>query len=61
MTKTAKIRIMVIVTLLMSVGFVMMGLKGIVVGCVVLACVWLFHIVYFRFGVKIIPVQTVMK
>lgn len=61
MTKTAKIRIMVIVTLLMSVGFVMMGLKEIVVGCVVLACVWLFHIVYFRFGVKTIPVQTVMK
>ena len=58
MTWKTKIRIMVTVTLLMSVGFVMMGLKGVVVGCVVLACVWLFHIVYFCFGVKTIPVQA---
>ena len=55
MTWKTKIRIMVTVTLLMSVGFVMMGRKGIVVGCVMLACVWLFHIVYFCFGVKTIP------
>ncbi len=59
MTWKTKIRIMVTVTLLMSVGFVMMGRKGIVVGCVMLACVWLFHIVYFCFGVKTIPVQAV--
>ena len=32
MTKKAKVRIMVTVTLLMSVGFIMMGLKGIVTG-----------------------------
>ena len=35
---------MITVTLLMSVGFVMMGIKGIIVGCIVLAFVWLFHI-----------------
>ena len=58
MTWKTKIRIMVTVTLLMSVGFVMMGLKGVIVGCVVLACVWLFHIVYFCFGVKTIPVSA---
>ena len=58
MTWKTKIRIMVTVTLLMSVGFVMMGLKGVIVGCVVLACVWLFHIVYFFFGVKTIPVSA---
>lgn len=58
MTWKTKIRIMVTVTLLMSVGFVMMGLKGVIVGCVVLACVWLFHIVYFCFGVKTIHVSA---
>ena len=36
MTMKAKVRIMVTVTLLMSFGFIMMGLKGIVTGCVVL-------------------------
>ena len=52
MTKQAKIRIMCSVTLLMSVGFIMMGLKGIVVGDVVLLIVWIFHMAYFTFGVK---------
>ena len=52
MTKQAKIRIMCSVTLLMSIGFIMMGLKGIVVGNIVLLIVWIFHMVYFMFGVK---------
>lgn len=52
MTWKTKRRIMITVTLLMSVGFIMMGLKGIVTGCVVLGCVWAFHIVYFIWGVK---------
>lgn len=52
MTKQAKIRIMCSVTLLMSVGFIMMGLRGIVVGNVVLLIVWIFHMAYFTFGVK---------
>ena len=55
MTIKTKVRIMVTVTLLMSIGFVMMGLKGIVAGCAVLGCVWLFHIIYFIFGIKTIP------
>ena len=55
MTKKTKIRIMVAVTVLMSVGFIMMGIKGIVTGCVVLGCVWVFHIIYFLFGIKTIP------
>ena len=55
MTKSAKVRIMITVTLLMSVGFIMMGLKGIVAGCIVLGCVWAFHIIYFIWGVKTIP------
>lgn len=59
MTMKAKVRIMVTVTLLMSVGFIMMGLKGIVAGCIVLGCVWAFHVVYFLFCVKTIPVAEV--
>ena len=55
MTAKTKVRIMVTVTALMSIGFVMMGLKGIVTGCAVLACVWVFHIIYFIFGIKTIP------
>lgn len=54
MTVKTKLRIMITVTLLMSVGFFMMGRKGVVVGCAVLGCVWLFHILYFCFGVKTI-------
>ena len=53
MSKKTKIRIMITVTLLMSVGFMMM--HAVPVGRIVLACVWLFHIVYFLFGVKTIP------
>lgn len=52
MTWNAKIRIMITVTLLMSIGFIMMAVKGIVVGCIVLGCVWVLHILYFCFGVK---------
>ena len=55
MTVKTKVRIMITVTLLMSIGFIMMGLKGIVTGCIVLGCVWLFHIIYFIWGVKTIP------
>ena len=54
MTVKTKIRIMVTVTLLMSVGFTMMGIKGIWTGCAVLGGVWIFHILYFWFGVKTI-------
>ena len=55
MTVKTKVRIMITITLLMSVGFIMMGLKGIVTGCIVLGCVWAFHIIYFIWGVKTIP------
>ena len=57
MTKKTKVRVMVTVTLLMSVGFVMM--RQVAVGRIVLVCVWLFHIVYFLFGVRTLnPEQT---
>ena len=50
MTKKTKVRIMVTVTLLMSIGFIMM--HAVPVGRVVLGCVWVFHILYFCFGVR---------
>lgn len=52
MTWTTKIRVMITVTLLMGFGFTMMLLKSIYVPCIILACVWMFHIVYFIWGVK---------
>lgn len=57
MTWKTKIRIMITVTLLMSIGFIMM--KAVVVGRIVLAGVWLFHIIYFCVGVKTIKAETV--
>ena len=52
MTWVTKIRVMITVTLLMGFGFTMMFLKAIYVPCIILACVWVFHIVYFIWGVK---------
>ena len=52
MTWKTKIRIMVIVTLTMSVGFIMMS--RVPVGRIILAGVWVFHILYFCLGVKTI-------
>ncbi len=52
MTKKTKIRIMVTVTLLMAFGFFMMFRKDLFIPCAILAGVWLFHTLYFAFGVK---------
>ena len=52
MTWATKIRVMITVTLLMGFGFTMMFLKSIYVPCIILVCVWVFHIVYFIWGVK---------
>ena len=52
MTWKTKIRIMITVTILMSIGFIMM--HAVPVGRIVLACVWAFHILYFIFKVKTI-------
>lgn len=50
MTRKTKVRIMILVTILMTIGFVMMN--QVPIGQIVLAGVWLFHIFYFSFGVK---------
>ena len=52
MTWATKIRVMLTVTVLMGFGFTMMLLKEIFIPCNILFCVWVFHIVYFIWGVK---------
>lgn len=54
MTKATKIRIMVTVTILMTIGFIMM--HAVPVGRIILTCVWVFHLLYFIFGVKTLVV-----
>lgn len=55
MTVRTKATILTSVTALMTVGFVLMLRKGIIVPCIVLAVVWVCHLVYFLFGVKTVP------
>lgn len=50
MTRAAKVRIMVTVTALMTIGFILM--HQVPVGRIVLTCVWVFHVLYFCFGVR---------
>ena len=50
MTVKTKVRIMLTVTLIMGFGFIMMS--RVPVARIVLAVVWVFHIMYFIFGIK---------
>ena len=52
MTRRTKISILTSVTLLMGFGFFMMARKGIWAPCIILAVVWLVHLLFFLFGVK---------
>lgn len=52
MTWPTKIKIMITVTLLMAFGFFMMFRKELYIPCAILGGVWVFHIVYFIWGVK---------
>ena len=52
MTWATKIRIMLTVTVLMSIGFTMMFLKELYIPCMILTGVWIFHIAYFCVGVR---------
>lgn len=56
MTMKTKIRIMVTVTILMSIGFIMM--HAVPVGRIILGFVWIFHVMYFIFGIKTLKVET---
>lgn len=57
MTKKTKIKIMITVTVLMSIGFIMMD--QVPVGRIILTFVWLFHILYFCFGVKNLEAEDI--
>lgn len=59
MTKKTKMRIMTTVTLLMSIGFIMM--HRVPVGQAILFGVWAFHMLYFIFGVKTLEAVKVEK
>ncbi len=50
MPKAAKIRVMLLVTVLFTIGFIMM--RAVPVGRIVLLVVWAFHIWHFAFRVK---------
>lgn len=54
MTVRTKTTILGSVTLLMSIGFFVMARKDIWVPCIILAIVWVCHVIYFVFGVKTI-------
>lgn len=54
MTVQTKVGIMVPVTLLMGVGIFMMLRGGIVIPSIILAIVWVCHVICFVFGVKTI-------
>ena len=53
MTWPTKLRIMGVVTLTMAFGFAMMGRVPVV--RIILAIVWVCHILYFIFGIRTIP------
>ncbi len=55
MTVKTKVRIMVTVTILMTIGFIAM--HQVVIGQIVLGCVWVFHVLYFVFGIKTLRVE----
>lgn len=50
MTRKAKLTVMLSMTLFMGIGFVMMD--QVPVGRIILAAVWLFHVLYFTLGIK---------
>lgn len=56
MTVKTKVKIMSTVTILMVIGFIMMS--RVPVGRVILAIVWVCHVVYFVFGVKTLKVES---
>ena len=61
MTRKTKRRVMITVTLLMSFGFFMMMRKNLYIPCAILAGVWVFHIIYFIYGVKTIRERVVQE
>lgn len=55
MTLKSKLTVMGTVTAVMAVGFIMMS--SVPVGRICLAVVWVFHLLYFSFRIKTIPMK----
>ena len=53
-----KLSIVITVTLLMGFGFFMMARQGIWIPCILLAVMWIAHLVYFFLFVKTIPAHA---
>lgn len=54
MLLSTKLSILFTVTLLMGFGFYMMARKSVWIPCVILAVIWILHVLYFAFRVKTI-------
>lgn len=52
MSRQVKKRVMITVTLFIGFGFFLMFRKNLFIPCAILFGIWLFHIIYFTFGVK---------
>lgn len=52
MHKRAKKRVVGMISALMAIGFIIMLTKQVYIGCMILFVVWVFHILYFAYGVK---------
>lgn len=59
MSKKTKLRIILMVTILMGFGFLMMG--RVPVARIVLVCVWVFHLFFFKFGIKTLEEENAEK
>lgn len=59
MTRAAKIRLIITVTVLMSIGFAV--LRGIPAGRIALGFIWIFHVLYFMLGVKTIKEDATLE
>ncbi len=59
MTVKTKVTILTSVTIVMAFGFIIMMIKGIVIPSIILAVVWLVHLIYFIFFVKTISSDKV--
>ena len=57
MTKKTKTRVLIMITLLMAVGFFIMLKRQLWIGIAVLAVVWVFHMLYFIFGIATLQEQ----
>ena len=52
MSRQVKKRVIITVTLFIGFGFFLMFRKNLFIPCAILFGIWLFHIIYFTFGVK---------